>query len=78
MSAATRTEQQTRLFELARQVRDNPHHREAIAAALELIADAMGPCIDCGAVEQDAAESAGPDTTEGAASIDTTTTEATA
>jgi len=29
-------------------IRDNPHHREAIADAFMLIADQMEPCMDCG------------------------------
>ena len=43
-----------KLRDLAATIRNEPHAREAIAAAFELIADAMTPCTDCGQAQADA------------------------
>lgn len=40
-----------RLRELAATIRSKQNDREAIAEGFELVAEAMEPCIDCGAVE---------------------------
>ena len=48
MSAAETRQPSEQLRDLAQVVRDNPHARDAIANAFDLIADQMEPCFDCG------------------------------
>ena len=51
-----------KLRALAATVRGNPHAREAIADAFDLIADQLKPCVDCQAQTSDTADTATPAT----------------
>lgn len=51
-----------KLRTLAATVRGNPHAREAIADAFDLIADQLEPCVDCQAQTSDTAAPTTPAT----------------